>query len=92
MPCVLLIKAFNNETTCAGGQLMDSYIALTLFGVFLCWSLLVCPFRSQSVLRRSFNAVDVSLGYRGNHCFATLANGLDNFALLAIPFFIFAGR
>ncbi len=29
---------------------MDSYIAITLFGCFLCWSLLVCPFRSQSVL------------------------------------------
>ncbi len=71
---------------------MDSYIAINCLAVFLCWSLLVCPFRSQSYCHCSFNAFDVSLGYRGNHCSQRLANGLDNFALLAIPFFTLPER
>ncbi len=50
---------------------MDSYIAITLFGCFFCVGLYWC---AHFVLNRychcSFNAFDVSLGYRGNHCFA----------------------
>lgn len=49
---------------------MDSYIAITLFGCF-CVGLYWC---AHFVLNRychcSFNAFDVSTGYRGNHCFA----------------------
>lgn len=65
---------------------MDSYIAITLFGCF-CVGLYWC---AHFVLNRychcSFNAFDVSLDIAAITVSQRLANGLDNFALLAIPF------
>lgn len=50
---------------------MDSYIALTLFGCFFVLVFIGVPiFVLNRYCHCSFNAVDVSLGYRGNHCFA----------------------
>ncbi len=65
---------------------MDSYIAITLFGCF-CAGLYWC---AHFVLNRychcSFNAFDVSTDIAAITVSQRLANGLDNFALLAIPF------
>lgn len=71
---------------------MDSYIALTLFGCFfvlvfigvpISFSIGIATVASMLLMfPRDIAAITVS---------QRLANGLDNFALLAIPFFIFAG-
>lgn len=71
---------------------MDCYIALTLFGCFfvlvfigvpISFSIGIATVASMLLMfPRDIAAITVS---------QRLANGLDNFALLAIPFFIFAG-
>lgn len=71
---------------------MDSAIALTLFGVFFILVFIGVPISfaigiatvgsMQLMFPRDIAVITVS---------QRLANGLDNFALLAIPFFIFAG-
>lgn len=71
---------------------MDSYIALTLFGSFfflvfvgvpISFSIGIATFASM-LLMFPWEIATITVAQR-------LANGLDNFALLAIPFFIFAG-
>ncbi|MEG0171739.1 MAG: TRAP transporter large permease subunit [Hafnia sp.] len=71
---------------------MDGYIALTLFssffilvfiGVPISFSIGIATFCSM-LLMFPFDTAMITVAQR-------LANGLDNFALLAIPFFIFAG-
>lgn len=71
---------------------MESYIALTLFGSFfflvfvgvpISFSIGIATFASM-LLMFPWEIATITVAQR-------LANGLDNFALLAIPFFIFAG-
>jgi TRAP-type mannitol/chloroaromatic compound transport system permease large subunit len=66
---------------------MDGYIALTLFGSFFILVFLGVPISfstvSSMLLMFSWDIAVITVSQR-------LANGLDNFALLAIPF-IFAG-
>lgn len=70
---------------------MDGYIALTLFGSFFIWFSLAYLFHLLLVFRPlalcSLCFPDIAVITVSQR----LANGLDNFALLAIPFFIFAG-
>ena len=71
---------------------MDGYIALTLFGSFFILVFLGVPISfaigistvSSMLLMFPWDIAVITVSQR-------LANGLDNFALLAIPFFIFAG-
>ena len=71
---------------------MDSAIALTLFGVFFILVFIGVPISfaigiatvGSMLLMFPWDIAVITVSQR-------LANGLDNFALLAIPFFIFAG-
>ena len=71
---------------------MDSYIALTLFGCFFVLVFIGVPISfsigiatvASMLLMFPWDIAAITVSQR-------LANGLDNFALLAIPFFIFAG-
>jgi tripartite ATP-independent transporter DctM subunit len=71
---------------------MDGYIALVLFGSFFILVFLGVPISfaigistvSSMLLMFPWDIAVITVSQR-------LANGLDNFALLAIPFFIFAG-
>ncbi len=71
---------------------MDSYIALTLFGSFFILVFIGVPISfsiglatvGSMLLMFPWDIAVITVAQR-------LANGLDNFALLAIPFFIFAG-
>ena len=71
---------------------MDSYIALTLFGAFFILVFIGVPISfaigiatvGSMLLMFPWDIAVITVSQR-------LANGLDNFALLAIPFFIFAG-
>lgn len=71
---------------------MDSYIALTLFGSFFFLVFIGVPISfaigistvASMLLMFPWDIAVITVSQR-------LANGLDNFALLAIPFFIFAG-
>lgn len=71
---------------------MDSYIALTLFGSFFILVFIGVPISfsiglatvGSMLLMFPRDIAVITVAQR-------LANGLDNFALLAIPFFIFAG-
>ncbi|MFW8080126.1 TRAP transporter large permease subunit, partial [Klebsiella pneumoniae] len=70
----------------------DSYIALTLFGAFFILVFIGVPISfaigiatvGSMLLMFPWDIAVITVSQR-------LANGLDNFALLAIPFFIFAG-
>ena len=72
---------------------MDSYIALTLFGAFFILVFIGVPISfaigiatvGSMLLMFPWDIAVITVSQR-------LANGLDNFALLAIPFFIFAAR
>lgn len=51
---------------------MDSYIAITLFGCFFVLVFIGVPISfSIGIATVASMLFDVSLGYRGNHCFAT---------------------
>lgn len=71
---------------------MESYIALTLFGSFFFLVFLGLPISfaigistlASMLLMFPWDVAVITVAQR-------LANGLDSFALLAIPFFIFAG-
>ena len=71
---------------------MDSYIAITLFGCFFVLVFIGVPISfsigiatvASMLLMFPWDIAAITVSQR-------LANGLDNFALLAIPFFIFAG-
>ena len=71
---------------------MDSYIAITLFGCFFVLVFIGVPISfsigiatvASMHLMFPWDIAAITVSQR-------LANGLDNFALLAIPFFIFAG-
>ena len=71
---------------------METYIALTLFGAFFVLVFLGVPISfaigiatvSSMLIMFPWDVAIITVSQR-------LANGLDNFALLAIPFFIFAG-
>ena len=71
---------------------MDSYIALMLFGAFFILVFIGVPISfsigiatvGSMLLMFPWDIAVITVAQR-------LANGLDNFALLAIPFFIFAG-
>ena len=71
---------------------MDGYIALTLFGSFFVLVFIGVPISfsigiatvASMLLMFPWDIAAITVAQR-------LANGLDNFALLAIPFFIFAG-
>jgi hypothetical protein len=71
---------------------MDSYIALMLFGSFFILVFIGVPISfsigiatvGSMLLMFPWDIAVITVSQR-------LANGLDNFALLAIPFFIFAG-
>ena len=71
---------------------MDSYIAITLFGCFFVLVFIGVPISfsigiatvATMLLMFPWDIAAITVSQR-------LANGLDNFALLAIPFFIFAG-
>lgn len=71
---------------------MDGYIALTLFGCFFVLVFIGVPISfsigiatiASMLLMFPFDVAMITVAQR-------LANGLDNFALLAIPFFIFSG-
>ena len=71
---------------------MDSYIALVLFGSFFILVFIGVPISfaigiatiSSMLIMFPWDIAIITVAQR-------LANGLDNFALLAIPFFIFAG-
>ncbi|EKR0875603.1 TRAP transporter large permease subunit, partial [Shigella flexneri] len=70
----------------------DSYIAITLFGCFFVLVFIGVPISfsigiatvASMLLMFPWDIAAITVSQR-------LANGLDNFALLAIPFFIFAG-
>ena len=71
---------------------MEGYIALTLFGCFFVLVFIGVPISfsigiatvASMLLMFPWDVAVITVSQR-------LANGLDNFALLAIPFFIFAG-